>query len=87
MAKPTNTTKIKNHEGRVNPALGAAKYRELTVVAKRLQTSRGALAKAFVLDGLDRIALGMIEIKAGVSIIRPITIDIKSGVSSASKKF
>lgn len=67
MAKPT-TTKIKNPEGRVNPALGAAKYRELTTVAKRLQTSRGALAKAFILDGLDRIAAGAIDIRAGVSI-------------------
>ena len=80
MAKPiTTTTKIKNHEGRVNPALGGPKYRELTTVAKRLQTSRGALAKALILDGLDRIALGMIEIKAGVSIIRPV-------VSIADKK-
>jgi hypothetical protein len=58
----------KNHEGRVNVALGVSKLKELSVFAERLQTSRGALARAFILDGLNRIESGAIAIQAGVNI-------------------
>jgi hypothetical protein len=60
-------TKAQN-EGRVNVALGPVKLAELARLAKKHGTSRGALARAFILEGIDRIKSGQIEVAAGVNL-------------------
>ena len=65
--KPTT----KPNEGRVNVALGPAKLAELDKLAKKNGTSKGGLARAFILDGMDRMKSGEIAISAGVNIQKP----------------
>ena len=55
-------------EGRVNVALGPQKLAELARLAKKHGTSRGSLARAFILEGIDRIKSGQIEVAAGVNL-------------------
>ena len=56
------------NEGRVNVALGPQKLAELAKMSKKHGTTRGALARAFILEGIDRIKSGQIEVAAGVNI-------------------
>lgn len=56
------------NEGRVNVALGLPKLKELATMAKKNGTSRGALARAFILDGMERIKSGKVEVAAGVNL-------------------
>jgi hypothetical protein len=58
----------KTNEGRVNVALGPAKLAELDKLAKKNGTSKGGLARAFILDGMERMKSGEIAISAGVNI-------------------
>lgn len=60
-------TKLKS-EGRVNVALGPIKLAELARLAKKHGTTRGSLARAFILEGIDRIKTGQIEVAAGVNL-------------------
>jgi hypothetical protein len=65
------STKPKNIEGRVNVALGHPRLKELSTMAKKASASKGALAKAFINNGIDRVKSGEIEILAGVTIAKP----------------
>ena len=60
-------TKLSN-EGRVNIALGPAKLSELAKLAKKNATTRGALGRALILQGIDRINSGEIQVAAGVNL-------------------
>jgi phage gp16-like protein len=63
--------KTKPNEGRVNVAIGPVRIKELSTLAKKHGTSKGALARAFILDGVDQLKSGSIEIQSGVIIGRP----------------
>jgi hypothetical protein len=55
-------------EGRVNVALGTDRIAELASLAKTVGTSRGAIARELIFNGLDRVKSGRITISAGVKI-------------------
>ena len=60
-------TKSQN-EGRVNIALGPAKLAELARLAKKHGTSRGSLGRAFIIEGIDRVKSGQLEVASGVNL-------------------
>ncbi len=60
-------TKLQN-EGRVNIALGPQKLKELATLAKKHSTSRGALGRAFIIEGIDRVKTGQLEVASGVNL-------------------
>lgn len=61
-------SKTKSNEGRVNIALGPAKLAELAKLAKKINSTRGALGRALILQGIDRINSGEIQASAGVNL-------------------
>lgn len=49
--------------------IGPRQLTELAAAAKKAGTSRGALARAFILAGLESLKNGQLEIAAGVNLL------------------